>query len=102
MASVGTMIKVLDDIITEARIAIGAVSPAPKLCSSAANLLIGINANELNKNILMQIAVDAASEALPIDDLRGTANYRREIVKTLIERSINISLNKIKNKNLTD
>jgi len=40
------------------------------------------------ENKLLKIADTAAGEALPLDDIRGSADYRRDLVKTLTKRAI--------------
>ncbi len=89
VASVGIMIKLLNGVCSEARIAIGAVAPAPKLCGKASELLTGLTPDDLSgDNTLLKVAEAAAGEALPLDDIRGSADYRRDLVKTLTKRAI--------------
>jgi len=89
VASVGVMIKLLNGVCSEARIAIGAVAPAPKLCGKASELLTGLKPDDLSEsNTLLKAAEAAAGEALPLDDIRGSADYRRNLVKTLTKRAI--------------
>jgi len=89
VASVGVMIKLVNGVCSEARIAIGAVAPAPKLCGKASELLTGLTPDDLSDdNTLLKVAEAAAGEALPLDDIRGSADYRRNLVKTLTKRAI--------------
>jgi len=89
VASVGLMLKMEDGVCSEAEIAIGAVAPAPKLCSTASELLVGLTQADLSSgNKLLKVAEAAAGEALPLDDIRGSADYRRNVVKTLTKRAI--------------
>jgi len=89
VASVGVMIKLVNGVCSEARIAIGAVAPAPKLCGKASEFLTGLKPDDLSgDNTLLKVAEAAAGEALPLDDIRGSADYRRNLVKTLTKRAI--------------
>jgi carbon-monoxide dehydrogenase medium subunit len=89
VASVGVMIKLVNGVCSEAKIAIGAVAPAPKLCGKASELLTGLKPDDLSGgNKLLKVAEAAAGEAFPLDDIRGSADYRRNLIKTLTKRAI--------------
>jgi carbon-monoxide dehydrogenase medium subunit len=67
------------------RLALGSVAPTPIRAKRAENLL----KNEpVNSNRISLAANEAASECQPISDVRGSSNYRRQMVKVLIERAI--------------
>jgi carbon-monoxide dehydrogenase medium subunit len=96
VASVGVMIKLSNGVCSEARIAIGAVAPAPKLCGKASKLLTGLTPYDLSdKDKLSKAADVAAEEALPLDDIRGSADYRRDLIKTLTKRAVAKAINQI-------
>lgn len=69
----------------DARIALGAVAPTPLRAYSAEELLKG---RGVNADLLDQAASAAMAQASPIDDVRGTAHYRREIVGVLTRRTL--------------
>jgi carbon-monoxide dehydrogenase medium subunit len=73
-------------VITDARIALGAVAPTVVLADPAA--LIGAKLDEAALDRL-----DAAARAVcrPIDDKRGTAEYRTKIAGVLARRSAMIA-----------
>jgi carbon-monoxide dehydrogenase medium subunit len=73
-------------VITDARIALGAVAPTVVLADPAA--LIGAKLDEAALGRL-----DAAARAVcaPIDDKRGTAEYRTKIAGVLARRSAQIA-----------
>ncbi len=75
--------------ITDARIALGAVGPTPILALSAAKVLMGKAAND---DIIAEAARAAADDSRPIDDHRGSAWYRLQMVELLAERMIRLSL----------
>jgi len=68
------------------RIALGAVGPRPMRAPKAEANLTG---DLLSRQSIEGAAAQAANEAEPISDLRGSAEYRREIVKVLTRRTLN-------------
>jgi len=87
--SVAAMVVTKEDIVEEARIALGSVGPVPMLAEGASLLLQG-------KKALMgefrRAARKAASEAKPIDDFRATAKYRMQMVEVLAFRALKEAL----------
>ena len=88
IATVGVASAVTVDgsgVCTDARIALGAVAPTPLRARTAEDMLGG----QMLGPELLQAAVDqAVSQASPIDDVRGTASYRREMVGVLTRRTL--------------
>lgn len=87
IAVVGVGVSVtLDDAcetITAARIGLGAVAPTPLLAADAAARLVGLRPTDES----FAKAADAARASIsPIDDMRGTAEFRRHITGVLIQR----------------
>ncbi|MBU0618289.1 MAG: xanthine dehydrogenase family protein subunit M [Planctomycetes bacterium] len=74
-----------DDTVQDARIVLGAVAPVPKLVESAAALLVG---KSLDAGAFRMAAEAAAAEAEPICDVRGSADFRREIVGVMTRRAL--------------
>jgi len=72
-----------------ARIALGAVAPISLRAKKAESVLAGA---ELSEGIVQKAAATAAEEARPIDDLRATAAYRKKMVKVLVRRSLENSM----------
>lgn len=66
-----------------ARIALGAVAPMPLLATEAGELLAGQPVNAVS---LRRAAVAACGIVAPIDDMRGTAEFRRHVTGVLVER----------------
>lgn len=74
--------------IKEARIVLGSVAPIPMHSPSAEAVLVG----ERPDDALFEKAGTAASkDAKPIDDFRGSAEYRREMVKVLTRRALKLA-----------
>jgi carbon-monoxide dehydrogenase medium subunit len=72
-----------DGPIAAVRIALGAVGPTPLLATSAQDYLIDKMPTE---GTLREAAQLAAQDARPIDDHRGSASYRLQMVNQLTER----------------
>ena len=70
---------------TDARIVLGAVAPTPLRASAAEDLLRG---RRIDAESLQAAAEQAMAQATPIDDVRGTARYRREMVGVLTRRTL--------------
>lgn len=85
VAAVAARVTMEDGKIREARLALGAVSPVPMLAARAAAML----QNETPSADLFALAgALCADEALPISDLRGSAEFRRELVSVLARRAL--------------
>jgi CO/xanthine dehydrogenase FAD-binding subunit len=69
----------------EVRLALGAVAPTPVRARRAEALLEG---RRLDAALAEQSAQAAADEATPIDDVRASAWYRRELVHNLTRRML--------------
>lgn len=84
----GVSLTLEDGVCTAARVGLGAVAPTVLLVESAAKALIGTR--------LDAAAVDAAAEACraacnPIDDKRGTIDYRTKVAGVLLKRTAGIA-----------
>lgn len=78
-------IELADDgeIIKNIRLVMGAVYPRPLVSKEVLALLTG---QKLSDELIEKAAQAAQREARPIDDIRASAEYRREIVKVLARR----------------
>jgi carbon-monoxide dehydrogenase medium subunit len=77
--------------VHEARVALGAVAPIPKLVPVAAAALVGTDGDpdgDDYNDALDRAAAAAMAAAEPITDLRGTAEYRRDMVGVLTRRAV--------------
>ncbi|MGH1470737.1 MAG: FAD binding domain-containing protein [Cellvibrionaceae bacterium] len=69
---------------THARIGLGAVAPRALLVETAANTLIGTTIDEVALDNLQQAISNACS---PIDDKRGTIEYRTKVAGVIAKRT---------------
>ena len=90
VVSVAVMVKLRKGICDDACIVIGAVAPTPKISNKSIELIKGKDISQLSEHsqILKQAGNAAAKDAMPIDDIRGGAKYRRDILKVLTRRTI--------------
>ena len=72
-------------VCLEARIALGAVAPTPLRATAAEDIL---RRQAINPELIAAAAHAAQDLATPIDDLRGTAGHRKEIVAVLTRRTL--------------
>ena len=63
----------------------GAVSPAPVVVTDQD---LGSRGKNLTSDLIREIAQKAGELVDPIDDLRGTADYKRQLVKVLVRRAL--------------
>jgi carbon-monoxide dehydrogenase medium subunit len=71
--------------ITDARIALGAVAPTPIRAPEAEALL---SAKPVNDGLYAEVARAAANGVRPIDDVRASAAYRKEMVPVFVRRAV--------------
>lgn len=83
--SVGVRLSWADGTCAAIRIAAGSCGPVPIRVPDAERSLVGTHINADALRAVSQAYVDAAD---PIDDLRGTAEYRLMLIPGLIERAV--------------
>ncbi|NRB34289.1 MAG: xanthine dehydrogenase family protein subunit M [Rhodobacteraceae bacterium] len=76
------------DVITEARVCLGAVAPTVVLVEDAAKALIG---SALDEAALDALAAAAEAACNPINDKRGTIEFRTEVAGVLAKRAAKIA-----------
>jgi CO/xanthine dehydrogenase FAD-binding subunit len=77
-----------DERVVDARIALGAVGPTPIFAAEASRSLIGKKFDDAARDNAARLATSVAT---PIDDMRGTAEFRRHIVGVLTRRVLTIA-----------
>jgi carbon-monoxide dehydrogenase medium subunit len=84
VVGVGISLTLRKGVIGSARVSLGAVAPTPLLVKAAADAIIG---TKLDDEALDALA-EACSEACnPIDDKRGTIEYRQRLAGVLARRT---------------
>ena len=73
------------DHIAGCRMAFGSVASTPLRARRAEAVLVG---QPLRHDLVMQAAQTASEEISPIDDVRSTASYRRQLVKVMTHDSL--------------
>jgi xanthine dehydrogenase iron-sulfur cluster and FAD-binding subunit A len=85
VANVAAVLSFDGPIVIEARIALGSVAPTIVRCAEAEDYLVDRTLDEAEIDHAADLAAGAAS---PIDDIRGSAAYRIEIVKVIMRRAL--------------
>ena len=88
IAIVGVAVRLTMDeggICNEARIVVGASAPIPLRAVKAERILAGIR---LEPEVIEDACRAASSEISPIDDVRGSAEYRREMTEVNLKRAV--------------
>ena len=91
IAVVGAGVNLVLDsnsVVKSARVALGAVAPTPLLVPAAAKAIIG---TKLNKAALTKLADACSAACSPIDDKRGTVEFRTEVAGVLARRAARIA-----------
>jgi len=74
-----------DGVCEDVRIVLGSAAPTPLRAQKAEGSLWG---RALTDELIREAGEIAAEEARPIDDVRGSAWFRKEIVKVLVRRML--------------
>lgn len=82
-------------VCTAARVALGAVAPTVVLVPAAAKALIGTKVDE---EALEKAAAAASAACRPIDDKRGTKEYRIKVAGVMTRRAAQIALDRARGK----
>jgi len=70
------------------RIGLGAVGPTPFRARKAEALLRGEKIGGEMETLLAKVAQKASEESFPIDDIRGCADYRKQVVEALVKEGL--------------
>ncbi|MEN8197811.1 MAG: xanthine dehydrogenase family protein subunit M [Pseudomonadota bacterium] len=87
VVGVAAALHVKDGHCRRARIALGAVAPLPLRADEAEAILEN---KPLDRERIAQAAAAAARACSPIDDVRGSAWYRRRMVEVLTRRAVEL------------
>jgi carbon-monoxide dehydrogenase medium subunit len=89
VVGVASVLSLEDGRIGDVRIALGAVAPTPLRAEAAEAALRGQRPSD---DLISRAAELAVQAARPIDDQRGSAEYRRHLVRILTERTLAAAL----------
>ncbi|MDW8226472.1 MAG: FAD binding domain-containing protein [Anaerolineales bacterium] len=85
VVNVAVIVDLDEDQVKSAAITLGAVAPTIIHAPEAETYLTG---KTLTEDVILQAGELAAQAARPIDDIRGSASYRRAMVKVLTQRAL--------------
>jgi xanthine dehydrogenase iron-sulfur cluster and FAD-binding subunit A len=74
-----------DSTVREAHVALGSVAPTIISVPEAEAFLAG---KTLSDGVIKEATELVAAAAMPIDDIRGSADYRRQMVKVMVRRAL--------------
>ena len=88
VVGVGVALTLNGDTIHHARVALGAVAPTPVRSPSAEAVL---EDKPATSETFAKAAVAATNDCSPISDIRGSAEFRRHLVRVLTERMLTLA-----------
>jgi carbon-monoxide dehydrogenase medium subunit len=89
VVGVASQLTLADGVCRKARIALAAVAPVPLRATAAERALEG---QRVTPDRIEQAAELAVGAARPISDQRGSADFRRHLVRTLARRTLTTAL----------
>jgi carbon-monoxide dehydrogenase medium subunit len=72
-------------IVRAASIAVGSMGPTPLRCTKTEKVLFG---EKVNQRILDSASEEIAKETKPISDIRGTKQYRTQLIKSITREAL--------------
>lgn len=84
-----------DGVCTTARVSLGAVAPRALLVADAGAALVGTTVDD---PAIAKMVAAARAACAPIDDKRGTVEYRVRVAGVLAERATRIALERARNR----
>ena len=91
ISAVAAQLTMDGNICNAARIALTNVSPVPMRARAAEGVLAG---KALTEDVLEAAGKQAADECDPASDLRGSADYKRDLTRVLTKRAIRRAMNR--------
>jgi CO/xanthine dehydrogenase FAD-binding subunit len=85
IAAAACALRIDDGRVTAARVGVGAVGDRPVLVPAAADALTGAAIDDDAAGAAGRAAADAIAE--PLEDIHGSARYRRHLVQVLVART---------------
>jgi xanthine dehydrogenase iron-sulfur cluster and FAD-binding subunit A len=85
VVNVAVMVEMDGEVVKRARVTMGSVAPKVIRAPKAEQFLVG---KALKPEVISEVGDRAAASAKPIDDLRGSAEYRSEMVRVCTIRAL--------------
>ena len=89
----GVNISIENGVCTNARVSLGAVAPKPLLINEATDIMVGSSLDEETLEKVSKICRDSCN---PIDDKRGTIDYRTKVAGVLYKRATLLAADRIR------
>jgi carbon-monoxide dehydrogenase medium subunit len=89
----GVNITMENGICTNARVSLGAVAPTPLLINEASDIMLG---TDINSDIIQRVSKICMEACNPINDKRGTIDYRTKVAGVLFKRTVLTAIDRIK------
>jgi carbon-monoxide dehydrogenase medium subunit len=89
VVGVASQLTLSNGVCAKARIALAAVAPTPLRATAAERLLEG---HRITPELIERAATAAIEAARPISDQRGSADFRRHLVRVLTQRTLTTAL----------
>ena len=83
--TVAVRLDVREGVVEDARVAVGSVNVRPVVASSAEEILRGSDVGSLD---VAAAGEAAATEVEPVEDLNGSVEYKRQLVRVLTARTL--------------
>ncbi len=91
VAGVASSVTLSDGTCRDVRIVLGAVAPTPMRARQAEKVLRG---KKIGQELIDEAGKVAGAESKPISDIRGSIDYRRNLVNILTRRSLKAAIEK--------
>lgn len=85
VAGAAVAVEMDGDICRDARIVLAAAAPIPMRASNAEKILIG---QKISDELLEEAGVAASKESKPRSSIRGSEEYRRDLIRVLTRRAL--------------
>ena len=89
----GVNVSIENGVCTNARVSLGAVAPKPLLINEATDIMVGSSLDEETLEKVSKICRDSCN---PIDDKRGTIDYRTKVAGVLFKRATLLAADRIR------
>ena len=89
----GVNVSIENGVCTHARVSLGAVAPKPLLINEATDIMVGSSLDEETLEKVSKICRDSCN---PIDDKRGTIDYRTKVAGVLFKRATLLAADRIR------